>query len=453
MTISAMRTCVPILLALIGLAACASGPSSAPATSAPEPGKESLPLDLGRVQTLTQDGVTVRVAIPTAERAAQSFGVEFAKFGIQPIWLRIENASDVDYWLLPIAIDRDYYSPDEVALVAGSRLDSSAGEALKQAFRQSAMPFFLRAGTTNEGYVYATYIRGGRFVDVRLSGHKRAVRQRFAVLLPTQGFDYERSPLQQLYQKVGSFPDLNLQQFRERLREMPCCTSREDGIGEGDPINVAIVGTGEETVAALVESGWTFTEAITVDSIRRMVGAAIASKSFYTAPVSSLYVFGRKQDVALQRGRATISQRNHMRLWLAPFRCEGSPVWIGQVSRDIGVKLTSKSPSLTTHIIDPVVDESREYLFHSLLQSEAVDRFAFVKGVGAATIDDPRHNLTGDPYFTDGMRLVVWLSRSPVPPHEAEDLGWNESADPARAGKGEEALIEPLLDKPADPPR
>ena len=72
--------------------------------------------------------------------------------------------------------------------------------------------------------------------------------------------------------------------------------------------------------------------------------------------------------------------------------------------------------------------------------------------MGAATINEPRYNLTGDPYFTDGMRLVMWLSRDPVPPHEAEDLGWNESADPVRAGKGEDALIEPLMDKAAEPP-
>jgi len=81
-----------------------------------------------------------------------------------------------------------------------------------------------------------------------------------------------------------------------------------------------------------------------------------------TAPVSSLYAFGRKQGIALQRGRSNISQRNHMRLWLAPFRCEGQPVWVGQVSRDIGVKLTRKSPTLTNARDDPVVDESREYL-------------------------------------------------------------------------------------------
>ena len=74
-------------------------------------------------------------------------------------------------------------------------------------------------------------------------------------------------------------------------------------------------------------------------------------------------------------------------------------------------------------IIDPVVDESREYLFHSLLHRDAVGRFAFVRGVGPSTEAQPRRNLTGDPFFTDGMRLVVWVSRTPVPPDRAEDLG------------------------------
>jgi LssY C-terminus len=118
-----------------------------------------------------------------------------------------------------------------------------------------------------------------------------------------------------------------------------------------------------------------------------------------------------------------------MRRWLAPLRYDGGAVWIGQVSRDIGVKVTTRSPSLTTHVIDPVVDESRECLLHSRLQSEAVSKFAFIKGVGAATIDAPREKLTGDPYLTDGMRLVIWPSRAPVSPDEPLDLGRDESAD------------------------
>jgi len=402
-----------------------------------------LPLQLGRVRMLEQRGVRVYLAIPTEEQSASYFGVPLAEMGIQPIWLRIENTSEHDFWLLPVSIDPDYYSADEVALVTVKKVPKERRDAHAEMFRRNALPFFSKAGTANEGYVYATYVRGGRFVDIRMTGDGQGIRMRFAVMLPTEGFDYERSSLKVLYEKVGDYPDLGLDELRARLRELPCCTTNTDGVGEGDPLNVVIVGTGEEAISALAASGWSFTEAITADSVRRMVGAAIAEKSFLTAPVSSLHAFGRKQDVALQRGRSTIAQRNHMRIWLAPFRCEGRPVWIGQVSRDIGVKATTRSPTLTTHVIDPVIDESREYLLHSLLHHDAVSRFAFVRGVGEATKDAPRHNLTDDPYITDGNRLVVWISSEPVDPNEAVNLGWNLSTDPVLEGRGEYSKVPP----------
>jgi hypothetical protein len=441
MTLKTIRIRAGALLIAGWLAACTAVPPQVSVDPAP------LPIALERVQVLEQDGVTVRLSIPTEASAARHFGVEFARHGIQPIWLRIENNSDTDLWLLPIAIDPDYYSPDEVAYVTASDLPKDERAAAAGIFRANAMPFFHRAGSASEGYVYASHVRGGRFVDVRLSGHLRSVRLRFAVLLPTESFDYERSALRMLYARVDELPDLAIPELRERLRDLVCCTTNADGSGEGDPLNVVLVGSGEDAIAALAASGWSFTEAITVDSIRRMVGAAIAERSFVTAPVSSLYAFGRKQDVALQRGRSTIAQRNHMRLWLAPFRCEGQPVWVGQVSRDIGVKATTRSPTLTTHVIDPLVDESREYLLASLLHRDAVSRFAFVRGVGEASPEKPRFNLTDDPYFTDGNRLVVWLSSEPVPPDRAENLHWNESTDPVLEGRGEYSKVPSDADR------
>jgi hypothetical protein len=430
-----------LLLISAQLDGCATGTAYQPDAD------KNLPMRLGRIQRIVQDGVTVQVSIPTDDEASRYFGVPLSEYGIQPIWMHIENASDVDFWLMPIAVDPDYYSADEAARVTGENLPKASRGANTRLFRANALPFFLAAHSTHEGYIYASYKRGGRFVDVRLSGHLQTVRMRFAVLLPTESFDYEYSELRERYAHVKALPDLSIAQLRERLRDLPCCTTKADGTGEGDPLNIVLVGSGEDVVAALTASGWDFTESITIDSIRRMIGAAISEKSFLTAPVSSLYAFGRKQDVALQRGRSTISQRNHMRLWLAPFRCEGEPVWVGQVSRDIGVKMTTKSPTLTTHVIDPVVDESREYLFHSLLHHDAISQFGFVKGVGEASEEQPHHNLTDDSFFTDGMRLVVWLSRTPVPPHMAQDLGWNESADPVREGKGQPHMVPALIDR------
>jgi hypothetical protein len=49
----------------------------------------------------------------------------------------------------------------------------------------------------------------------------------------------------------------------------------------------------------------------------------------------------------------------------------------------------------------------------------------YVWGVGKAAYDEPLGNLTGDPYFTDGRRLLMWITDSPVKIDELEmlDLG------------------------------
>ena len=77
-----------------------------------------------------------------------------------------------------------------------------------------------------------------------------------------------------------------------------------------------------------------------------------------------------------------------------------------------------------THKIDPDVDETRDYLVQNLWYSQGLSRLAFVKGVGAAPIDSPRYNLTGDAYFTDGLRAVLWVSSDPVDLEEIEFLQW-----------------------------
>ncbi len=144
--------------------------------------------------------------------------------------------------------------------------------------------------------------------------------------------------------------------------------------------------------------------------------------------MSALYVYGRGQDVALQKARDTIHERNHLRLWLTPLRLNGEAVWVGQISRDIGVRFTRKT--ITTHKIDPDVDEARNYLLQDLWYSQVLAQYSYVAGVGAATYSEPRGNLTGDPYFTDGLRAVMWLSGDSLDMEEIEFLDWE--TPPAR---------------------
>ena len=111
-------------------------------------------------------------------------------------------------------------------------------------------------------------------------------------------------------------------------------------------------------------------------------------------------------------------------MWLAPFRYEGKPVWVGQVSRDIGVKFHWRT--ITTHAIDGDVDDSRENVIGDLIQSGRLSGFAFVPGVGKTNPERLPSNLTGDRYHTDGHRGVAILEREDATPHF---LDWGEEQD------------------------
>jgi hypothetical protein len=439
-------TLLPLLA--LALAGCATGF---------EPRPLDAPDAIENLQSRVIGAVTVSAGILTDQQAAEHFGVDLAAYELQALWLGVRNGSDRRLWFIRNVVDPDFYSAEEAALLVQKEVPQGERGRLHQYFRDESIRVLLLPRTVSEGYVFLPRVEGGRYIDVRLQGdayteasgpapgtsaaagtEPRELRFEFALPLPDGDFDYEKLDPATTYAGVA-LPDLTLDQLRAALEQLPCCATNAAGDAEGDPLNVVLVGGPNEVLSSLTRSGWSFTHQITLRTVRREIGAAVEGKPYSVAPVSSLYVFGRSQDVAMQRARRSISQRNHMRLWQAPFTFERRPVWVGQVSRDIGLKLTTKSPTLTTHVIDPQVDTTREYLLHSLIAEGFIDRFGFVKGSAYAPATQPRVNLTGDPYHSDGMRLVIMLALQPVPPDQIRSLLWEQSAAPIAEGQSEAA--------------
>jgi hypothetical protein len=156
----------------------------------------------------------------------------------------------------------------------------------------------------------------------------------------------------------------------------------------------------------------------------RIASAFIFGSRYRYAPISGLYLFGRIQDMTFQKSRAAIDERNHIRIWLAPVSYEGTPVWVGHISRDAGIKFSGRVWPPTTHVIDPAVDEARFYLEQDLIYSRNVRRFGLAEGVGSAAADAPRYNAEGDPYFTDGLRAVFFIDDDVVPLDDVEVMKW-----------------------------
>lgn len=370
-----------------------------------------------------QPPLTVRVRALTGAESRRYFGGSLKALGVQPVWLQVSNDSDAGARYLPILTDPNYFSPQEVAQQLHGWFSRAANARVDALFAHTMMPTYLPPHSVTEGFVYTHADGGLKFLTVALIAGQRLAGFHFALPIPGREYAVQRVDFAGLY-PPGQVEDLDLEQLRARLQNLPCCVKDRSGEHSGDPLNLVIIGDGIEPIFPFASRGWRLNEPADARSFVTMAKAFLLRSQYDTAPVSPLYAFGRFQDIALQKARSSVSRRNHLRLWLAPFTVEHRAVWIGQISRDIGIKLTSKSWYLTTHRISPYVDQDRDYLLQDLVLSARVERIGFVAGVGASAEAHPRVNLTDDPYYTDGLRLVVFLGTEPRLPASIEFLPW-----------------------------
>jgi LssY C-terminus len=405
----------------------------------PRPEEQSF---LARAAVQSDDEFAVRVSVLDDRESERFFGVPLARRGIQPVWLKITNNSARTYRLRLASLDPNYYPPLEAAFVChfhiGRRLAGfgllafvflpllillpfkvfsawSANRRMNAYFQEHGIGCgVIRPGNELSGFVFTTHDAGTKQVAVKLLG--APVERNFAFSIPVPGLKVDHG--RERFAELGSLAETvecDEAELRKRLAALPRTTTNSRRTREGDPLNLVVIGD-FETILRGFGARWDETEVISLGSCWRMLKAFLLGSRDRYSPVSALYVAGRSQDVALQRTRHTINERLHLRLWMTPLRFQGKPVWIGQVSRDIGVRFTLRTWNLTTHKIGPNVDEARDYVIDDLIEAERVALVGFCAGAGAAERAAPRRNLTGDPYFTDGLRAVVVFSETRTTP-------------------------------------
>jgi hypothetical protein len=393
-----------------------------------EPQPQAVDSFMERKESKTSDDVTVSIVVPSAEESAVVFGVNIAKKKIQPIWIEIDNRGEESLMFLPILIDHDYYAPLEVSYKFRNRWSKKKSREKDDFFSSMKMPYVIPPETVVSGYVYGRREAGVRYAHITLlRDEHEPIELPFALPIPGVRADYERVDFDNLYTDSEMVHIDDPEELQKALRSLPRSTVDKKGKNEGDPLNLVVIGMAEAAGPIFSQRNWDITEEIRWGTVFKTIKAFFTGSRYQFSPVSSLYVFGRRQDIALQKIRGTIHERNHLRLWLTPIVYQGKDVWIGQISRDIGVRFTWKT--FVTHKIDPDVDSARLYLAQDLLLTQHVKAIGTVEGVEAAPRDAPRKNLTGDPYFTDGLRLVTILSSTMVHSDDLDVLEWEEMPD------------------------
>jgi hypothetical protein len=195
----------------------------------------------------------------------------------------------------------------------------------------------------------------------------------------------------------------------EAILDGPRLTTTGDG-HPGDPVNLLLLGSEEELVRSMIAIGWHPADAISLESSLRIAVDSVFDRPDPDAPVSNLYLFGHRQDLAFELPLGdSPRKRHHVRFWRAPADDE-SPRWYGSATLDERVGLSYTTGQITHHI-GPDVDAERDLIAQSLVKAGRATELRW--------IDDfhPQRegrNGGGDRWTTDGRLAVATLVAAPV---------------------------------------
>lgn len=207
-------------------------------------------------------------------------------------------------------------------------------------------------------------------------------------------------------------------------KHLPLYCVTPDGFAS-DPLNIGIIASRADLITAMQAAGWYVADNYSLRNNAHVLISALLNRPYATAPMSNLYLFGRKQDLGFEipipgeRGH-----RHHVRFWAATYeestqlnvrqlrwhdrqsqRKNKRLLWLGAASRDVGFAVIRHNVQVT-HMIDPNTNEERELIVDGLKQTSSV------KNTQVLELQKPyrlRNRALGGQLHSDGQLTVVTL--------------------------------------------
>jgi len=172
----------------------------------------------------------------------------------------------------------------------------------------------------------------------------------------------------------------------------------------GDPINLVFVGTAPEIQQAFRQAGWDEPKKKNQQSIFKTTIAVINDEGYNAAPVSDLFVFGRKEDLAFEKTLNTFNKRHHLRLWKTQVTApDGRPIWLAAATHDVGIDV---HPGVVSHATDPDLDDERAQVQWDLFAGGTVQAGELIAPPNPLSTGQ---TATGGAWHTDGKLFLIDL--------------------------------------------
>jgi hypothetical protein len=205
-------------------------------------------------------------------------------------------------------------------------------------------------------------------------------------------------------------------------KRVPRYTITGDGL-PGDPVNLVLVGTLQQLHAAFAIAGWSEAYRLGLASSWRMVRAFVFNSPYPSAPFSTLYLYGRGQDIGFQKAiDNSPRKRHHIRFWaLSLARAEATMgtasfwlntdrppdnehvLWVGAGTKDTGLSLTRLTFQIT-HATDSDTNAERDFIIAELQHNRVIEHVNTYRAGQRLPLEQINH------YITDGEVTVARLT-------------------------------------------
>jgi hypothetical protein len=259
---------------------------------------------------------------------------------------------------------------------------------------------------SNEAAAVPFLIGASKDMDVSATGHLFLRLNLTSDLSGTGDISVTMKLSHEAAQKTVSAPDLAHLLSPQLFANIPRRVGDLDG-NPGDMVNYALIGTQDQVTKAFTSAGWVQVDKTTQDAVVHGLISTLSHAAYTEMPMSTLYLFGRSQDLSFARADplAVAAIRHHLRVWKTTETVGGEQLWVGSATHDNGFEKDQRNGGITHHI-DANVDQERDFLQQSFAGAGVIAGAAYVIPPDPLTT---AKTATGGSFQSDGRIVVMDL--------------------------------------------
>jgi hypothetical protein len=262
-------------------------------------------------------------------------------------------------------------------------------------------------GRVGDGDAAVPFLIGAsKDVDVSATGHLFLRLNLSSDLSGTGSIAVKMKLSAQEARKAISAPDLASLLSPQLFATIPRRVGDLTG-NPGDMVNFALIGSQDQVTKGFAAAGWVQVDKTAQDAVLHGLISTLSHEAYTEMPMSTLYLFGRSQDLSFARAAPleVAAIRHHLRVWKTTEMVGGKPLWVGSATHDNGFEKDQRTGGVTHHI-DANVDQERDFLEQSFSAAGVLAGAAYVTPANPLTT---AKTATGGTFESDGRIVVMDL--------------------------------------------